>query len=272
MTFSYDLMDRTTQITFPDGTNEQVIYDRLDAVQFKDRIGRWSTRSFDSLDRLVAETNPLGRTTTYCWCSCGSLASITDAAGNTTKWGHDLEGRIVETFPDGNSLSYSYDNEGRLYTREDAQGRVTSYSYAYDDALGVVSYSDSTPELTYSYDLVFPRMTSATNSWGTYTYGYSSYGNQVVLSMTPASGDYVNLVVNNAALSGGSAAFQYQVGSEANAAALAASVTSQFNLPTSVFYLAGITATNISGSPFVTISGGTGTTTVIPATNGMVKR
>jgi YD repeat-containing protein len=56
LTFSYDAMNRPTQVTYPDGTNEQTAYSRLDAVLLKDRNGRWTQRSFDSMDQLVAET------------------------------------------------------------------------------------------------------------------------------------------------------------------------------------------------------------------------
>src|SRR5262249_16138648 len=75
-TFSHDLMDRRTQITYLDGTSEQIIYNRLDAVLLKDRNGRWTQRSYDSMDRLVFEMDPAGRKTKYSWCACGSMTSL----------------------------------------------------------------------------------------------------------------------------------------------------------------------------------------------------
>ena len=90
--FAYDNMDRLTQTTYPDGSTEQITYNRLDAVLKKDRIGRTTQDSYDSLDLLSFEVDPLGRKTKYTWCLCGSLAALTDPAGNTTTWSHDLEG------------------------------------------------------------------------------------------------------------------------------------------------------------------------------------
>ncbi len=58
--YAYDNADRLTKTTYPDTTTQQIVYDRLDAVLTKDRIGRWSQRSFDVLDQLTYEIDPLG--------------------------------------------------------------------------------------------------------------------------------------------------------------------------------------------------------------------
>jgi hypothetical protein len=91
LSFDYDNADRKTQTTYPDATTEQTVYDRLDAIFMKDRIGRWSQSAYDSLDQLVFELDPLGRKTQYDWCHCGSLSKLTDPAGNVTAWHHDLQ-------------------------------------------------------------------------------------------------------------------------------------------------------------------------------------
>ncbi|MFX5858502.1 hypothetical protein ABTE63_19310, partial [Acinetobacter baumannii] len=85
-----------TQITYPDGTTTQTIYDKLDVVLMKDRLGRWTQRSFDQLDQMAYEVDPLGRKTSYTYCPCGSLMSLTDPNGNTTTWQHDLQGRVTK--------------------------------------------------------------------------------------------------------------------------------------------------------------------------------
>src|SRR5262249_11241778 len=55
LTFGYDAMDRQTSTTYPDGTTDQTVFDKLDAIQTKDRIGRVTQRAFDSLDQLAFE-------------------------------------------------------------------------------------------------------------------------------------------------------------------------------------------------------------------------
>ncbi len=94
--FDYDSADRRTQTTYPDGTFEQTVYDRLDAIFMKDRIGRWSQSAFNALDQLVFEIDALGRKTQYDWCSCGSLSKLIDPADNVTSWHHDLQGRKIQ--------------------------------------------------------------------------------------------------------------------------------------------------------------------------------
>src|SRR5262249_22293427 len=72
-TYVSDSLDRLTKATYPDGTYQQVLYNRLDAEQRRDRLGRWSQTFYDALRRPVAARDPLGRTTTQQWCTCASL-------------------------------------------------------------------------------------------------------------------------------------------------------------------------------------------------------
>jgi YD repeat-containing protein len=96
LTFSYDNMNRLTKTAYPDGTSEQTVYFNLDAVMTKDRLGRWTQDSYDSIRQLAYEIDPLGRKTQYVWCTCGSLTSLTDPNGHITTWQHDLQGRVTE--------------------------------------------------------------------------------------------------------------------------------------------------------------------------------
>ncbi len=270
--YSYDDLNRVTQTTYPDGSTEQTVYNRLDAVQMKDRIGRWTTRSYDSMKQLSYEIDPLGRKTQYCWCLCGAMRALIDPAGNTTTWDHDLEGRVLtKTFPDGTEVNYTYDANGRLATRTDALGQVTTYAYNLDDSLSQVSYSsavNATSTVNYSYDSIFPRMSTVANGWGTYTYEYNQF-NELVLSGTTTPGDYVNVTIRNAALSGGKHNVQYQVQSgttDNTLTKLATNVTSALNAD-STLSAAGVSATS-SGAVITAV--GTGTVITGISTNGQV--
>ncbi|MBK8222713.1 MAG: RHS repeat protein [Candidatus Obscuribacter sp.] len=110
LVFSYDAMNRQTRTTYPDGTFDQTIWDRLDPVLQKDRIGRTTQSAFDSMDQKVLEVDPLGRKTQYVWCTCGSLAELTDGNGNKTKWHHDIQGRLTsKVYADNSTVNYSYE-------------------------------------------------------------------------------------------------------------------------------------------------------------------
>ncbi|MBK9774260.1 MAG: hypothetical protein IPP57_26145 [Candidatus Obscuribacter sp.] len=181
LTFDYDDMDRPTRTTYPDGTYEETIYDRLDAVMSRDRNGRWTQKSYTNLDQMAFEIDPLGRKTQYTWCSCGSLAALIDPNGSTTSWTHDIEGRLItKTYADSSTYSYVYEAKtSNLKTRTDALGQKTNYFYCNDSRVCQTSYPNPvnpTAAVTNYWDLYFGRMTKITkNDWGSYSYTYNNY-------------------------------------------------------------------------------------------------
>ena len=128
VSMTYDAFDRPTQVTFPDGTNQQIIYNRLDPEWTSDRSGRWSRQIHDALRHVVIQQDPLGRRTVYTWCLCGSLVGLTDPAGNKTSWNRDVEGRITgKVFPDGSTQTYAYETTtSRLKSFTDLKSQVTN--------------------------------------------------------------------------------------------------------------------------------------------------
>lgn len=123
LTLDYDALDRQTKVTYPDSTFEETVYDRLDPVQTRDRLGRWTHRIYDSLQRLIAATDPLGRTVTQQWCSCGSMDALLDASGNRTRWERDIQGRVTKEIRANESeWLYVYENTtSRLKRTTDAK-------------------------------------------------------------------------------------------------------------------------------------------------------
>ena len=82
------------------------------------------TRSYDAIERLKTETDPRTGATTYAYYtegqgSLGKLESVTNAAGNVTRFEYDQEtGWRVRTIrdPDGKNLvnHVKYDEHGRV--------------------------------------------------------------------------------------------------------------------------------------------------------------
>jgi RHS repeat-associated protein len=249
---SYDNADRVTQITYPDLTTEQTIYNNLDAVMTKDRIGRWTQYSFDSMDRMSFMIDPLGRKTQYKWCLCGALTAVTDPNGNTTSFQYDLQDHLVsKTYPDGSQVTYAYDAIDRLITRTDAlqsiaggPGQQTMYSYNYDNTMSSVSYSsntaNNTPTVLYRWDSNYTRpieiktvdpISGSPTSDLVYTYNpYISNpfaAINVWIGGQPNTGDVVNVTVT---ISGVRHNVQYTVlSSDTTLAILAASIKSAIN-------------------------------------------
>lgn len=176
-TFDYDVADRIVKKTFEDGSSEIIKYDKLDAVSFQDRIGRITKRTYDSQDRMVALIDPLGRKSQYEWCLCGALRKLTDPAGNSTEWHHDIQGRIIQKkYANGSELNFEFEKNGhRLLSRIDALKQKTNYSYNIDDTVAAIAYENAinpTSALKYSYNEDMPTLKSVTNQFGTLSYDY----------------------------------------------------------------------------------------------------
>ncbi len=180
LTFRYDSLDRLTQITYPDGTVDQVVFNKLDVVAYQDRMGRVTTYAYDAADRLATVTDPAGRTTTYSWCGCGTLSQVADPRGYLTTWMLDGLNRVVGKQVNGATVAlFAYDDAGRLIRRTDGLGQVTNYSYTVDNRLAAITYQNSvhaTPGVQYFYDQYYPRLTMMTDAFGSTLYGYNPAG------------------------------------------------------------------------------------------------
>jgi RHS repeat-associated protein len=179
VTTDYDDFDRPTTITYPDSTYQQIVYDRLDAVKTRDRLGRWTETTYNAVRQPIMVRDALNRRTLYQWCSCGNLAALTDPLGRTTSWSRDLQGRVTaKHYPDGSRETYAYNAvDGRLNAFTDAKGQVTNYSYNTDGSIASIAYDNaevSTPSVSYTYDTYYPRMATMADAVGTTTYVYNS--------------------------------------------------------------------------------------------------
>lgn len=282
ITYSYDNFDRVTQVTYPDGTSEQNIYNKLDKVMSKDRNGRWTEMAFDNMQQMVYEKDPLGRKTQYFWCDCGSIEQLKDPANNTTSWDHDIQGRVTKkTYADATDVDYVYENTtSRLKNVTDALNQVKNYTYYLDNSLYQVSYSNAvnaTSTVTMTYDANYPRLATAANGWGTYTYSYNNYITDpfapiatVTMGGSNTTGDKVNITVTNSNLGGGKRNVQYTVQSgDTTSTLLATSVKNAINAD-GTLSAAGITAT--SSAAVISILGPVplGVVTEASSTNGIV--
>jgi RHS repeat-associated protein len=185
-TASYDNFDRLVKTTYPDGTSDQTLYDDpsapLDVAHTIDRQGRVTTNKYDAIRELIQTTDPQGRSTKYGWCTCGGLATLTDANGHVTTWNLDLEGRVgCKVYADSSEIDYSYETTtSRLAGMQDAVGNATTYTYNVDNTLASSAYAytpasgvAATPNVSFSYDPVYNRVTSMVDGSGSTSYGYN---------------------------------------------------------------------------------------------------
>ena len=178
LTFAYDAMDRMTNVTHPDGTYEQFVYNRLDLAATRDRLGRWTTNSYNADRQLTQRQDPLGRITRYEWCNCGAMTGLIDPMGRQTTWDYDLQSRrTAKHYVDGSTISYGYENTiSRLSYMVDEQGQETDYHYNIDDTLASVNYPNAvipTPTVTYTYDIDYNRLVNMQDGVGLTVYSYN---------------------------------------------------------------------------------------------------
>jgi RHS repeat-associated protein len=203
--FTYDALDRPTQVTEPWSQTLTFAYDANDnRTLMKDSKSGVTTYVYDALNRLTSEQFT-GQTTLridLSWTTRDQLAGISrytnlagTASAGTASYTYDGAMRLtnlVQRDASGNSLAnytYTFDLASRL-TSETANGSTTSYQY---DATNELTQA-GTP--TYSYDLAGNRtltgyQTTTGNEMtndGTWTYTYDAEGN-IIKKSKGASAD-----------------------------------------------------------------------------------
>ena len=102
-----------------------------------DALGRTTTFQYDTMNRKVAESDPLPNsmavtapTTTWTYDADGNMLSETDPLGNTTSTSYDGWNRAVSTTDAlGNTTTTAYDPWNNVVAVTDPLGRTTQYVY-----------------------------------------------------------------------------------------------------------------------------------------------
>jgi len=96
---------------------------------------------------------------------------------DTTTWAYDSATGLLTAKTDakGKAVTYTYDSANRLATRTWARGPVTTYSYnSATGELTTVDYSDTTPDIAYTYNRLGQQKT-VTDAVGTRTFAYKTH-------------------------------------------------------------------------------------------------
>jgi len=178
LTLDYDAIDRLTRVTYPDSTYESITYNRLDPEVLRDRAGRETRLTYDSLRQLIAVQDPLGQVTRFDWCGCGGLDAMIDPMGRMTRWVRDLQGRVsAKLYADGSQIQYSYDTAtGWLKSIRDEQNQITKFDYNLDGTLQEKSFLNApmtTPAVRLTYDPNYRRLLTMEDGAGVTSYSYN---------------------------------------------------------------------------------------------------
>ena len=199
-TFSYDALGRRVGVTDPRTGTAVMHYNEKGQIDFvEDAASNRTSYTYDSdTGRRIAVTDALTNTTytaydiqgrvtntwgatypvSYTYDDLGRMIEMRtwrDEAGqpDVTSWHYDEAIGLLtnKSYADSSSVSYSYDLAGRLARRTWARGVTTDYDYDAMGQLDTIDYSDSTPDVVFTYDRVGRQLT-ITDVLGTRTNTY----------------------------------------------------------------------------------------------------
>jgi RHS repeat-associated protein len=199
--YAYDANDNRTKITDPLGNEIAYEYNALgDVTKITDQRGNETTFTYDVMNRLSKVTPPAaGATgtldTEYGYDAAGNLASRTDPKGHQTTWTYDLDRRMTARTTPVGSWNTTYDANSNTKTVETPAGSATGtagdgmITYGYDrmSRLTSVNYSDSTPDVSRTYDLAGRPATMTDGAGGTVTYTHDNADRLTAISRSGAS-------------------------------------------------------------------------------------
>lgn len=90
--------------------------------------------------------------TSYSYDTLGNLTQIVQG-GQTRTFTYNSQSRLTSsTNPESGTFTFSYDNNGNILTKTDARGISTTFTYDALNRATFRNYSDTTPDVTYTYD------------------------------------------------------------------------------------------------------------------------
>lgn len=195
--YQYDEARNRTRVTDPLGNAVQYAYNGLnDITQITDQRGNSTSFAYDSMNRLWKVTPPAaGATgtldTVYAYDAAGNLSSRTDPNSHATSWNYDLDRRATSRTNPVGTWNLTYDANGNLKTKETPLGSSSPTTgdgtiiYGYDrmSRLTSVDYSDTTPDVSRTYDLA-GRLQTMVDGAGTVTYTYDDADRVTDISRT----------------------------------------------------------------------------------------
>jgi RHS repeat-associated protein len=185
-TFAYDGEDHLTSEIDPGLPAKSWAYDAAGNLKkVTDQIGHFTSYGYDADERLSSVTAPDQTSVTgYDYDNVGNLAHRTDPntpINHVTSYGYDNANRLTTiTLPTITTpttftpiWTYGYDANGNQTSILDPNGATTTSRYDELNRLTSIDYSDSTADVTYSYDPDSNR-TQMVDGDGTVTYSYDN--------------------------------------------------------------------------------------------------
>lgn len=153
--YSYDALNRLTDIQYADGGQIQFTWDAADRLtQIDDSTTGLISREYDERDRLIRETSPQGEVS-YSYDAANRRTGMLVNGQSAFTYSYDEAGRLLQVSHPQATATYSYDAIGRLSSVDLPNSITARYSYdAASQLTGIVYTQDGSPlgDLSYSYD------------------------------------------------------------------------------------------------------------------------
>ena len=202
--YTYDVYNRLSTIVNPDSTTTVYGYDgRGNVTAITDPRNNTTSFAYDTLSRKSTMTQPFTNPIGYGYDTQDNPTLVTDPNGNTTQYHFDDFAKKYQTIsPDTGTATHSYDGAGNLVQTTDANGNTITYSYDALNRLAVTHFSDSTQDITNTYDSTSVtcgagRLTGRVDPSGTYTFAYDAQGNMIREDKTIGGITYTTQYVYN---------------------------------------------------------------------------
>jgi RHS repeat-associated protein len=197
-TYTYNAAGEPLTATDPLGHETTFAYDdagRLTSAT--DARSHTSSYGYDAANRLTTVTAPGSAVTTYAYDAAGNATTRTDANNHETTYTYDDGNRPASvTSPESKTWQYAYDDANRLTEATLPSTATIGSSYDEIGRLTGVDYSDSTPDVSFTYDAssnitemddgagtqtsdfdALNRPTSVTRDSDTFAYAYDDASN-----------------------------------------------------------------------------------------------
>uniref|UniRef100_A0AAU2A7Y6 DUF6531 domain-containing protein n=1 Tax=Streptomyces sp. NBC_00093 TaxID=2975649 RepID=A0AAU2A7Y6_9ACTN len=140
---AYDAETRETRYT--DSLGHTTTYrhnERRQLVAQTDPLGNTTSAEWDPYNRLLSRTDPLGHTSRFTYDERGNLTSVVRPDGTATTAEYDASDRpLTITLPTGGTRGYAYDEQGRPTATTNPDGAATRF--AYDTSGGLLSVTNA---------------------------------------------------------------------------------------------------------------------------------
>lgn len=154
--FGYDSAGHLINKTDPEGRTTYYGYDpagRLTSVGYSDGQTPSVSYTYDGDGHQTSMTDGTG-TTTYSYDTLGRLISQTNGAGQQVSYGYDLDNHETSiTYPDGNTITRAYNTDAQLAGITDWLGNTTTFAYDPNSNLTSTTFPQSSSNVDdYSYN------------------------------------------------------------------------------------------------------------------------